>query len=90
MPGGTRTRCWLLLCRLNITFTYSMPAVGEERGKMINATQVAVLKVMQRSPVPFMPFASVSQCCTPVCEGLSKPGTLRARRLTHAIRPQAS
>lgn len=40
----------MLLCRLNITFTYSMPAVGEERGKKINATQVAVLKVMQRGP----------------------------------------
>ena len=42
----------MLLCRLNITFTYSMPAVGEERGKKINATQVAVLKVMHRGPVP--------------------------------------
>ena len=33
------------LCRLNVTFTYSMPAVGDERGKKMNATQVAVLKV---------------------------------------------
>ena len=32
-------------CRLNVTFTYSMPAVGDERGKKMNATQVAVLKV---------------------------------------------
>ena len=37
-------------CRLNITFTYSMPAVGDARGKKINATQIAVLKVRYREP----------------------------------------
>ena len=57
----------MLLRRLNITFTYSMPAVGEERGKKINATQVAVLKVMHRGPVP---VTSMSQCWRPVCKGL--------------------
>ena len=35
----------MLLCRLNITFTYAMPAVGDDRGRKMNATQVAVLKV---------------------------------------------
>lgn len=35
----------VLLRRLNITFTYAMPAVGDDRGRKMNATQVAVLKV---------------------------------------------
>jgi len=35
----------VLLRRLNITFTYAMPAVGDNRGRKMNATQVAVLKV---------------------------------------------
>lgn len=59
----------MLLCRLNITFTYSMPAVGEERGKKINATQVAVLKVMHRGPVP------ITQC--------HKAGHLSVRAFHH-------
>ncbi len=32
-------------CRLNITFSYNIPAVGEERAKRIAATQEAVLRV---------------------------------------------
>ena len=42
-------------CRLNITFTYSMPAVGDARGKKINATQIAVLKV-HHMELPSCPF----------------------------------
>lgn len=36
-------------CRLNITFSYNIPAVGEDRAKRIAATQEAVLRV--RAPV---------------------------------------
>ena len=32
-------------CRLNITFSYNIPAVGEDRAKRIAATQEAVLRV---------------------------------------------
>ena len=47
-------------CRLNITFTYSMPAVGDARGKKINATQIAVLKVQHREPLScLVPFSHV-------------------------------
>ena len=43
-------------CRLNITFTYSMPAVGDARGKKINATQIAVLKVQHIEPTSCLHF----------------------------------
>ena len=33
------------LCRLHVTFTYNMPAVGRKRGRAMAGTQLAVLQV---------------------------------------------
>ncbi|CAK0786372.1 hypothetical protein CVIRNUC_009585 [Coccomyxa viridis] len=44
--AGHMTHAHTFNDQLNITFTYSMPAVGDARGKKINATQIAVLKAL--------------------------------------------
>jgi hypothetical protein len=38
----------IAVCRLCVTFSYNVPAVGDERGKRIAATQIAVLKVSRQ------------------------------------------
>ena len=49
--------------RLNITFTYSMPAFGEERAKLLVATQEAVLKVPCRPRLPSFSWVLFACCC---------------------------
>lgn len=63
-------------CRLNVTFTYAMPAVGNERGKKMNATQVAVLKVQRftmRHTFCVRPSPAVALLYVTVSRSVSSP-----------------